>query len=412
MNRHPLPITVLVLVVLTVPARARAVQDDRATDPAPVDFVTQIKPIFEQHCLECHGPEEEEAFRIDDREVTLEDYVVAGEPDESDLYNYLISDSDEDRMPPPEEGEPLDPDQIALIRTWIEQGASWPDDVTFALPDEDHEADHSHDATGPDGAANEPSEQADRDSSDRAAPRAANKDREPSLTRAIGSLHPAALHLPIGLLLAAGFFSLLSLRGNFVMSDCAYYCLWLGALTAVIACVTGWYFGPMEHYNPVTNWNDLMDTESRLFWHRTSALAVTAAAIVLALFAASARNRDPDDGWVWKLGLILLAAGVGFVGHEGGELSWNKNGKHYRDLQGIVGQYLPWFANENDKKNEPDDKAANDAGSRSQLDTGEAHSTDATESDASSDDLDSPETDPDEEDTVTGQTSNETQIEK
>ena len=150
---------------------------------------------------------------------------------------------------------------------------------------------------------------------------------------AIGSLHPAAVHLPIGLLLAAGFFALLSLRGNFVMSDCAYYCLWLGALTAIAATASGWWFSPMEKRGTVVVFADLFDMDQKVFWHRTGALIVTAAALLLAIFAAGARNRDPDDGMMWKLGLILLACGIGWVGHTGGELHYPSD--HYKDLNAL-----------------------------------------------------------------------------
>ena len=76
----------------------------------------------------------------------------------------------------------------------------------------------------------------------------------------------------------------------------------------------------------------------RLYMHRISGLIATIFAFVLALFAASARAKDPDDGMMWKLGAIVLACGIGFVGHEGGELSWGKN--HYKDLDGFVAPYI------------------------------------------------------------------------
>ena len=81
---------------------------------------------------------------------------------------------------------------------------------------------------------------------------------DPRVYKAVGSLHPAVLHVPMGLLLAAGFFALLSLRGNFVMSDCAYYCLWLGVIGSILACVTGWYFADTRGFKPVTEFADLL----------------------------------------------------------------------------------------------------------------------------------------------------------
>jgi len=43
-----------------------------------VNFKNDIQPIFENHCLRCHGPETEEGFRIDEKEAAL-DYITPGE---------------------------------------------------------------------------------------------------------------------------------------------------------------------------------------------------------------------------------------------------------------------------------------------------------------------------------------------
>jgi hypothetical protein len=285
-----------------------------------VDFANSIKPIFENHCISCHGPETAENFRIDVVDEAM-DYIEAGATDESDIYLSLVSDDEEVLMPPPDEQNPLSAEQIQLVKIWIDEGAEWPADVELVQPvTEVAEVD----GEAPGGDENG------------AKPVAAKSDR---VFNAIGSLHPAAVHLPIGLLLASGLFALFSLRGNFVMSDCAYYCLWLGTLGAILACISGWWFSPMTNQGTVTEFNDLLDQNQDVFWHRTSALVMTAFALLLALFAAGARNRDPDDGIMWKLGLIVLACGIGWVGHEGGELTHGK--QHYKDLKAIAADLLP-----------------------------------------------------------------------
>ena len=306
-----------------------------AQQESTVDFVKDIKPLFENYCIACHGPSKKEDFRIDMRDNAL-DYVIPEDSESSDLYLYMISEEEDELMPPADAHNPLSPKQIVMVKTWIDEGAEWPDDVgewnDIPLPDAGKDAE------------------------------AANAEQQRALN-AVGSLHPAAVHLPIGLLLAAGLFAFLSLRGNFVMSDCAYYCLWLGALGAVAACVSGWFFSPMEGYGAQALDGSLLDQKDPMFMHRTSGIVCTICALILALFAASARNRDPDDGTMWKLGLILLACGIGFVGHEGGELHYGEN--HYEDLNAVFNSFF------DDGEGTDDPKAEGDGGGESESNEGQ-----------------------------------------
>ena len=263
-----------------------------------IDFEADIKPIFENHCIACHGEIDTQDFRIDSKDDTL-GYVIEEDAESSELYTVLIDEDDQHRMPPPESAKPLSDAQITLVKTWINEGANWPDELAsewnqVPLPP-------------------------------------ADESQLPF--RAAGSLHPALVHLPIGLLLAAGLFAFLSLRGNFVMSDCAYYCLWLGAIGAVFACVSGWFFSDMKGYGTVNELADVLDQENSMFWHRITGIGATVFAVILALFAANSRNKDPDDGLMWKLALMLLACGIGFVGHKGGELTHGE--EHYKDIYAL-----------------------------------------------------------------------------
>jgi uncharacterized membrane protein len=300
-----------------------------------VDFVKTIQPIFEQHCVVCHGPveqeDEENDFRIDDREDAL-DFIGEDGAEDSDLFQLMVSEEEEELMPPPEHSK-LTPAQLASVKTWIDEGADWPEGIELVDKSKKDE-----------NAADSPKSV---DSEDEAAKKADKKTEQ--IFNAIGSLHTAAIHLPIGLLLASGLFAFFSLRGNFVMSDCAYYCLWLGTLGAIVACVTGWWYSPMEHRGDVTQFADLLDQTQDIFWHRTGGLVVTAAALLLALFAAGARNRDPDDGMLWKLGLILLAGGIGWVGHTGGELAYPN---HYKDLNAVYQSVIGGSADKGEAKEE------------------------------------------------------------
>jgi hypothetical protein len=97
-----------------------------------VDFARDIRPIFEARCAKCHGEKlEKSGLRIDVRASVLKGgksgkpAVVPGRSDESQLFRRVTSKDPEEVMPP--EGDRLTAEQVALIRSWIDGGASWPD---------------------------------------------------------------------------------------------------------------------------------------------------------------------------------------------------------------------------------------------------------------------------------------------
>jgi mono/diheme cytochrome c family protein len=103
---------------------------------ADVDFVKDVKPIFESACIRCHGPEKVKGkLRLDSKEGLLKGsengpVFVAGKADESKMYKLVNQPkSSEDRMP--NEGEPLTKAQIEVIQKWINEGAKWPDGLVL-----------------------------------------------------------------------------------------------------------------------------------------------------------------------------------------------------------------------------------------------------------------------------------------
>lgn len=326
-----------------------------------VDFDRQIKPIFAAHCLSCHDQENEEGGFLIDRETSL-DYIIVGDAEESDFFKHLVSDDEDELMPPPDAENPLSPEQITLVKTWINEGATWPEGVT--IEDAALQLNGSSDELGADNLQDG----------------AVGEDAEVEITpeilqRATGSLHPAAIHLPIGLLLASGLFAFLSLRGNFVMSDCAYYCLWVGALGSIAACVTGWFYSPMEHQGDVVALADLWDTTQDVFLHRTWALGCSVAALFLAMMAMNTRARNPDDGMLWKLGAICLAAAIGWVGHLGGELTYGKG--HYKELNTVIESVVPAIK-ELTSDADADDAASEDGSSEDGDESGDSDGSDTS----------------------------------
>ncbi len=94
-----------------------------------VDFRRDIEPIFNNHCHICHGPQQQTSgLRLDRREDGLRGgysgpAILPGNSAESLLFQRVTADKPPLRMPPV--GEALSADQIAKLRTWIDQGANW-----------------------------------------------------------------------------------------------------------------------------------------------------------------------------------------------------------------------------------------------------------------------------------------------
>jgi hypothetical protein len=98
-----------------------------------VTYATDIKPILDASCIKCHGEQKPKAkLRLDNLDGILkggEDgkVVEAGNSAKSMLVLNVahIGDAD-DFMPPPKNKmglKQLTPEQVGLIRAWIDQGA-------------------------------------------------------------------------------------------------------------------------------------------------------------------------------------------------------------------------------------------------------------------------------------------------
>jgi mono/diheme cytochrome c family protein len=105
-----------------------------ASAAAPVDFARDIQPIFAARCYECHGEKKQKSdYRLDVRQTALQGgesgkpAIVPGKSAESALLKHVTSSNPDEMMPP--KGERLRGEQIALLKSWIEQGAAWPDQL-------------------------------------------------------------------------------------------------------------------------------------------------------------------------------------------------------------------------------------------------------------------------------------------
>lgn len=104
-----------------------------------IDFRSEIQPILRDHCYQCHaGTTEEGGLNLGMKSKAMRGgdsgAVVVARDSDASLLIRLISGHDADRAMPPEGNKPLSEHQILLLRTWISQGAAWPDDADVIDP--------------------------------------------------------------------------------------------------------------------------------------------------------------------------------------------------------------------------------------------------------------------------------------
>jgi hypothetical protein len=107
-----------------------------------VDFATQVQPIFAAKCGGCHGADKASGkLRLHTADAITafekkDKLLVAGKPDESELYKRITLPAD-DKKRMPKNADPLPEAEIALIKTWIEQGAVLAAAAAVAPPADD-----------------------------------------------------------------------------------------------------------------------------------------------------------------------------------------------------------------------------------------------------------------------------------
>src|SRR3954463_7148887 len=99
-----------------------------------VDFEHDVLPIFQSHCYDCHdGRKQTSGFRLDVKSRAIKGgdsgdaAIVAGKSDASQIVARIASNDPDVAMPPRDKAKPLAESEVATIRSWIDQGANWPD---------------------------------------------------------------------------------------------------------------------------------------------------------------------------------------------------------------------------------------------------------------------------------------------
>ena len=96
----------------------------------PSFYTARVAPIFDKHCVVCHGPEKQKAgLRLDSFEHAMRgaksgEVIAAGKVKESELFRRITLPKDDEEVMP-NDGKPLlSPDEIKVIELWLAAGAS------------------------------------------------------------------------------------------------------------------------------------------------------------------------------------------------------------------------------------------------------------------------------------------------
>jgi ankyrin repeat protein len=110
-----------------------------AQAPAAVDFARDVQPLLRANCYSCHGETLQSGnFRLDRRRDSMPNRVgannariVPGNSAASRLYQRVSGSQGGLQMPPT---GALKPEEIGLLKAWIDQGAAWPDELDGERP--------------------------------------------------------------------------------------------------------------------------------------------------------------------------------------------------------------------------------------------------------------------------------------
>jgi hypothetical protein len=139
--RAPAPTTTTPMPASNTPSPAPSMTTEKLV------FRDLILPIFEAKCNKCHNEDKSKGdLRLDTYEMAMQGgengrNFVAGKPDESLSIQRIALPVDDDEHMPPDGKEQLTPAEFALLRYWVQAGASATQKISEAqFPPEAKEA--------------------------------------------------------------------------------------------------------------------------------------------------------------------------------------------------------------------------------------------------------------------------------
>ena len=111
---------------------------------APIQFNRDVRPILSDKCFACHGPDEKKrdsGLRLDIREQAVRPAesgdiaIVPGRPEASQMIVRLTTKDRDDLMPPPKTHKTISAQELATLRRWISEGATYQGHWAFLPPE-------------------------------------------------------------------------------------------------------------------------------------------------------------------------------------------------------------------------------------------------------------------------------------
>jgi len=111
--------------------------------PARLTFNQDVEPILSENCYSCHGPDpgpRKARLRLDRAEFALAPRgqdgpaIRPGDPDHSLIIQRVEAREEKKIMPPPEAHKTLSAAQIAVLRQWVREGATYQEHWSFIPP--------------------------------------------------------------------------------------------------------------------------------------------------------------------------------------------------------------------------------------------------------------------------------------
>lgn len=114
-----------------------------AASPEKPDYLRDIRPILSKNCFACHGADDQQrkaGLRLDRRDSGTAELksgnvaILPGDSEGSELIIRITSDDKSLRMPPPKSGDALKAEEVAAVRKWIDQGATYAEHWAYVPP--------------------------------------------------------------------------------------------------------------------------------------------------------------------------------------------------------------------------------------------------------------------------------------